>query len=470
VRQECIKLIREDREPVTTAVCDFVSETFPCLGIIASASKDSQIVIDPDSSHGKINRPAAKDLSALPLDLCRFKNEAGESIVRNIHDGAFVALWMHTFHHDNSQHQEWMLMMASPVIYIQVYVRSEAPTSESVFDRHLATSLGLSDELQRVGNVMMTPISEDDMSLRFRRSSKFQHTTQDQTSWLSLRTYHHLLRVIGYDIGCFTLWETLAIFEQYKEREIWKDMLDASLILADILVQTKQPDTCCYFAFERVGCALELCQKHRRAAAIHGHAGHEYAAKLLDKRLLLLSYHNQGKALQRNKDFQEAEFFYLCGLRELFAIYKKQAFDQALLQLFVIEFPVIYIDRDHLGTGGALMTDLSYLLYAILKAAALLENSSHRGVTLSHILAAKYREKSAARQALLKAFKTSTVDDFRAVVRSWKQPGTQLLSSVPSEDICNHIKQFWQTESRRKIARGAAPRRKNACENPNCTA
>jgi hypothetical protein len=463
VLNTCLKLIRKDGEVVTTSVCDLVSETYPCLGLIASKSKESKVIINPDSPHGKINRLAARDLSDLPSDLCCFKNQAGESIVRSIHSGAFVAKWVHTFQPEDIsiQHQEWMLIMASPVLIIQVFIplKTEVVVVVVVEEEDAG--------LQHVGYVILIPISDEDTNMQCNRM--FEQTTQEQASWLALRTYHHLLRVTGNDIGCFTLWETRCAFKQYQFREIWKEKLDASTILADIMIQTKQLDVCCYFALELFGNALELCKKFRRAAAIYGQAGHEYATKLGDNGLLLYSYYNQGKALHRNKDFREAEYYYLRGLRELFATYKRQAFEHELFPLLTKEFPFLYVERDELVTGGASMKDLSFVLHAILGAAALLEDYLHPELALSQLLETKYTEKGAARLALMKAFTTSTVDDFRATVGSWKQPGTQVLSSVPGDVRSDKVKQFRQTTDARKLARDTSPYVKLLCFNPSCT-
>jgi hypothetical protein len=74
-------------------------------------------------------------------------------------------------------------------------------------------------------------------------------TLSSLKSWLPV--LHHLLRVVGCDVGYNSLLMFRRLFPHYKMKSWWTENLDLAIVLADITVQTNQPKYAVYLHLAR---------------------------------------------------------------------------------------------------------------------------------------------------------------------------------------------------------------------------
>ena len=95
----CLKLVRKHAEKMTTRVCDFVDIQSDRLGSIASSKyKDiTDHIVSLDSPHGRLPRPAGKDLPGPHTGESFFQDKPTEKIFRQAYGGGFITEWTHSF-------------------------------------------------------------------------------------------------------------------------------------------------------------------------------------------------------------------------------------------------------------------------------------------------------------------------------------------------------------------------------------
>ena len=416
IKRESLQLIRKDGAEVMTEVRDFVDDEYACLGLIASTFKTS--IIDPISAHGKLSRQSFKTLAGLPADLCEFKNDKAAHVVRSIDGGSFLGKWSHTFQPQDSTHLEhqWMLKMLNPVFKIEILVPTETDQSEMI----------------TAGTLLCFP-QECDGGVVMRYYWDSDYFTPEQRSWMAMRVVHGLLRVTGCDIGCFSLFQFRFMFQQYEKLGRVQDCVDAAIICVDIMVQTNQSDLGRYIALRGLGFVLESINELRLAADLYEQAGNSYGTD--DKKFLVDALYYQAMAFRRMQDFVQSEAHFVHCLRQVCGTYKKQAFAEEHLLCIAQEFPRMYTEQASLDGGDPSLIDLNFLLWAMMMAAGLLSPASPSDISLKCLLSRQYHEKAAARKALMQAFRTSSVEEFRDAVLSWKATEDELLEFDIFSDV-----------------------------------
>jgi hypothetical protein len=158
------------------------------LGLMASdyAQQHSAVSrINPDSPHGKVKRPPAKDLSGLHSADSVFMNQLGEAFCKEVYRGHFLAIWYHHF-------TPAMLRDLQHGVFDHRFPR---------FD--IQIGLVLPDAPMCQGRVY-TISHADGWTLHTGWSEELE-LTANQDLFLGWRAIHQLLRVTGCDFGCGTL-------------------------------------------------------------------------------------------------------------------------------------------------------------------------------------------------------------------------------------------------------------------------
>ena len=412
VKRDLLKLVRQERMNTFTKVYPYTVMTHPCLGMAASPYH-TESIIDALSAHGEFPRFAAIHLPDLPWRLASFKETPAEHIVKSLHRGQFIAFYSHMFGSDGSEESQWMLKTANPFIIIKVFV----PVGHN--------------QVLPAGTLFCKP-HLDNGQVTMQYNWMCQYSTKEQGPWMMARVLHHLLRVTGCDFGCVSVWEFHRfLFKEYSKRASSVDLMDSTLMLADIMVQTKQSEVGCYFGLQAFCEVLEMMGQYPLSAPIHEQAAMEYATDPSHKRLFLAALHHQALAHQRAEEFDKAEAVFLQCLRELFTTYKQRGFDHEVFAKVKIDFPHVYLEQMRTVPRASSVEEVFYMYLLLAVTLAISDRSSVKNKKtmddepvepILSLLAGGVRKTDAARKAFAKACLSSSVEDFQEALLSLKNP------------------------------------------------
>jgi hypothetical protein len=456
---DCLKTIRKQNTLVKTRVCDFISGEFSCLGMVASSYSSGESKINPDSPHGKLARPPAKDLPGPHRDDRSFKDKETADIFSSVYRGNFSIQWLHVFREIQLSKaidkqcsqpecvQQWMLDERKPAYFFCVSIVKEN-----------------GDEI-RIGDHVIGPLANGEPGSEYLGDWRFGALTNDQQIALVLRVTHMLLRVTGCDFGFSSLPTFRQIFGHYNVSGWWVETRDLATLIADILVQTDQSANaiCCSLATDLVD-ALGACKQLDMSVQVLEQAYAEYAPKLSDMSMLFELREKLGHVCCQNFEFDKAEEVLHRGLYDSlrFCTVAPRYVSNVIVRLIRTYHDRNVTERNETGT----VVDVYLLLEAVLHIMGMTAEKT----TLSlEILDAKYRDVAGAEVALDRAFRARSVKAFRAEICSWKAKGAK-LKFVPMDRAARTgdalRKAAKNTARERALSQCTVPRLK--CKNPGC--
>jgi hypothetical protein len=322
----------------------------------------------------------------------------------------------------------------------------------------------------KIGELFIFPCREGgERGASYASSWELANLTGSQKVSLSMRVMHHFLRVVGCDVGYNSLLMFRRLFSHYKMKSWWTENLDLAIVLADITVQTNQPEYAVYLHLAReVGEALGSCNQHATSVEVFEQVWAEYGSKSSDKMFANDMRMGLAEVYARNQQFDEAEETLFHGLRGALLAHGNQFFFGANA-CHIGQLANVYHDRNTVESNkNATTADMCLILMAI---------SNVLGIGLGepvppellNFVAVEYRKPKAARKAIVKALQKNSVMAFRAEVCSWKAKGAKhnAFLSEKSAPSSNTFRKFAKSQARVR-ARENMPIVQTMCRNPNC--
>ena len=441
-----LKPVRGHGEVQEMFMLEYMDKEYPCLGIAASSYKVSRI--NPDSPHGRIVRPAARDLPGIHSCDRTFVSAEMEELFQLVHRGDFFVQWSHAFIDEEIQEMDNLaLARAAPYVVIGVYLEPTLDNPCFIFQA--------------------SPSKEE-----YRSCVLTMALTESQNNSLAMRALHYFLRVAGCDVGLAGLFVMESFMADYIRKAWWKESLDAAIIMADIAVQVGASVEWLCCRANLLGEALAACKKHRQQAEMYELMRIDYAINHPSLEFRLLLFQQQATAYVFSGNFDEAEQTLFDGLRKLFSVYgvkcglAKDLFAgiaTTLLQSYACKM----IDASsECGDGGA---SFQLVILATMFSVSNLYAGSHK-VCIS-ALKPELRKKNVARRVLLTALQTSSLEDFRENLISWGDDSQKLkfrqFAKKPM-DGRQELKRLAK-ENARSFIRQDLHVNRGLCDNPGCT-
>jgi hypothetical protein len=245
------------------SVKDYLSQVFISHGVACSLIKPSYTRISPETAHGKLPRPALKDLPPLHTEYSAFCVTETERLYRAFYAGNCYMLWKHEFD------QPIGLVYCRPSIHL--WLSLEEPKGLAV------------NQNMQYGFKIMSEISDDDdividvIDCRIgHEPSPLLGITEDHRYILRARYMHVLLRLCGFDLGIRSM-KYLELCQQcYQTLDWWKELADVAIVLADIRVEAKQPGDWICASLRQVAEALLICKQYEISVDIYQQLIDEY--------------------------------------------------------------------------------------------------------------------------------------------------------------------------------------------------
>ena len=449
VPAQCLKLVRGHEEDQVISMKDYMDAEYPCLGMAATSYKVCRI--NPESPHGKLARPPARDLPGPHSCDRTFANAEVEGLSSQLYNGDFVFRWTHSFVPTQGERHELdivALERAAPYLLIAACPGTTA---------------------DNIGPLVMlnAAVAQDSFSC----GSQFDLTESQKKAWAT-RALHYFLRVAGCDVGQSSHMLERALAADYLRKAWWKENLDAAIIMADIAVQTGMPVDLLVNTAKTLGNALSCCKKYGQAAEMYEMIRTDYAYKLPRRTSYVTLLCRQATAYFSNENYDKAEATVLHGFRELFSVYgvegglTKYEFE-ANVTLLLASYGRQAFSAESTGAGQS-----TKFMELTLKAMFSVSNLHDKcDVGMISALKPKFRKKAVARKALLKALQTNSVEEFHAAVsscavdpRRFKFDEVQCNSMVVAQELKRRV-----TESTRSTIRTLTQEAGSLCDNPSCT-
>jgi hypothetical protein len=379
-----------------------------------------------------------------------YRTKEGERVVKEIYQGNFVVEWHHSFKVGD-------VLLATPLYSMIVLIPKDGDGASLLPVCTLSLNSGLFSSDHELYNDW-----SGDLDL-----------TKSQKNYLAWRVIHNLLRVAGCDIVYSSLDMFKSIFVQYKARNWWSENVDIALVWVDIAVQTGQSTIDIIKCLDILGEALEAADMYHTAAGVYGQLG-EFASRLLVKGELVNSCNSQALAYKRGREFGMAEEAYLRGLRHVFKTSSNEAsvFDHEMVVTLMRNMANLYDNWDDIeyydkGTSSVEKINMMFLFTLVVA-----QVKSCYNPDAERMSAPRYRPKIAMRTALIQAFQTDSIRDFRAAILSLKNPKEPPLKPSRTGAV-NTTKKYIRKQdkkSARKAAVATAAMPLAICDNPKCRA
>jgi hypothetical protein len=194
----------------------------------------------------------------------------------------------------------------------------------------------------------------------------------------------------------------------------------------------------------------------------------------MSKGELVNSCNSQAVAYKRGREFGMAEDAYLRGLRHVFKTSGTGAttFDHEMVLPCMRNLASLYddwddIEYDNKGTSSVEKINMMYIFTLTVAQVVPIYNPG-----AERMLASKYRSKIAMRTALIQAFQTASVRDFRAAILSLKDPKAPPLKPFRSgaDNTTNKYIRKQEKETAREAAVETAAMPLAICDYPTCRA
>jgi hypothetical protein len=241
-----------------------------------------------------------------------------------------------------------------------------------------------------------------------------------------------------------------------------------------------------------LGDSLDICGMFLFAAEVYGQVAGLVARSGADnmpanaetnlselKYLEVLVRERQGASYMANKQWEAVEETFLCGLRIILqSLHCNQGFQERETMKMLKWLTALYMNwyQAESPSTRAPILEVVQLFLAMCKASGCWA-AEHRPPYFDQvpqgILVNKYYKRAQiAKNALGAAFKTDSVNAFRASVCSWKRAGVQITLAADQsfeERLSRWRKQCKETARESQFGHFRSMTRRNYCMNPSCT-
>jgi hypothetical protein len=460
VPTNCLETIRSNGQEVMTRVCDYMTGDFPCLGKVASSFSSEESRINPDSAHGRLSRPCAQDLPGPHASDKVFFTKKGEVIFNKVYRGDFFVRWNLRF---------------DPAFFSKRRYRAPLTVGQSPFVAEIEVIIESQSAPSNVGSVQYI-FTRDRGMYPEHAWDDVLNLTSSQSQALAWRATHHLLRVVGCDLGFLLRNALLQTSDAYTARSWWKERLDLAITWADIIVQTMQPPLIVVDSLRQVTEALVVCNRYQLTGEMRGQIASDYE-DVLSVEEVVTERIDEGDAFRNCHENAEAVVAYLHALRYLVKRQKNACFVLPEYYHVIREVVRLYHGGDDQttmreGYNRPVGSVLAGLLIADEFRVGLCPITPEIKTEMISILLPSYRKKTEARKALSRAYATVSVDDFNEAILSCKREGGEFESypSVYATFIHGRFKSGTEhkkslRDSLREQVIGGA---QSQCDNPGC--